>query len=51
MRIKKVKCPYCGKEVLWTEESKYKPFCSERCYLADLGRWLEWGEEDEKEYR
>ena len=19
---------------------KYKPFCSERCKMADLGRWL-----------
>ncbi len=35
-----VECPHCGKPVPWTEESKWKPFCSERCRLIDLGDWL-----------
>ncbi|HVC38256.1 MAG TPA: DNA gyrase inhibitor YacG [Gammaproteobacteria bacterium] len=35
-----VKCPHCGAAVQWTAESKYKPFCSERCRLIDLGDWL-----------
>ena len=25
---------------MWTTEYKYKPFCSERCRLIDLGDWL-----------
>jgi len=35
-----VQCPHCGKAVPWTETSKWKPFCSERCRLIDLGDWL-----------
>lgn len=35
-----VNCPHCGATVLWATESKYKPFCSERCRLIDLGDWL-----------
>lgn len=35
-----VKCPHCGKAVAWTTESEFKPFCSERCGLIDLGDWL-----------
>ncbi|WP_417067842.1 DNA gyrase inhibitor YacG [Niveibacterium terrae] len=34
-----VKCPTCGKPVEWTPESRYRPFCSERCKLIDLGAW------------
>ncbi|WP_345845158.1 DNA gyrase inhibitor YacG [Shewanella algae] len=34
-----VKCPTCQKEVEWALESKFKPFCSERCKLIDLGDW------------
>ncbi|WP_219017952.1 DNA gyrase inhibitor YacG [Shewanella algae] len=34
-----VKCPTCQKEVEWAPESKFKPFCSERCKLIDLGDW------------
>ena len=38
--IQIVECPHCGKPVSWTETSKWKPFCSERCRLIDLGDWL-----------
>ncbi len=34
-----VSCPSCGGPVAWTSESKYRPFCSERCKLLDLGAW------------
>lgn len=34
-----VTCPTCGAAVPWTAESKWKPFCSERCKLIDLGQW------------
>lgn len=38
---KQVACPTCGKPVTWNRESKWRPFCSERCRLIDLGEWLE----------
>ena len=37
--VTKVKCPTCEKPVEWNENSKWKPFCSERCKLIDLGEW------------
>lgn len=40
---KVVACPTCGKPVPWTEASLWRPFCSERCRLIDLGEWLEEG--------
>ena len=39
--MKTVKCPNCNKEVPWTGESKWKPFCSQRCKMADLGDWFD----------
>lgn len=34
-----VACPQCGALVPWSAESKWRPFCSERCKLIDLGAW------------
>lgn len=34
----KVKCPICHKQITW-EENPYRPFCSEKCKLIDLGKW------------
>ena len=34
-----VKCPTCEQNVQWVTEQQYKPFCSERCKLIDLGDW------------
>lgn len=34
-----VKCPTCRRPVSWTAEEMFKPFCSERCKLIDLGEW------------
>ena len=34
----RVKCPTCKTEVPW-ENNPYRPFCSERCRLIDLGAW------------
>lgn len=39
-RTKTVPCPACGKKVVWSEQSKWRPFCSERCRTMDLGDWL-----------
>jgi len=36
---KQVDCPTCGKGVPWIAESRWRPFCSERCKLVDLGEW------------
>lgn len=36
---KSVKCPTCKKEVEWSALSKFRPFCSDRCRLIDLGEW------------
>ena len=36
-----VKCPTCDKPVEWSEQSRWKPFCSERCKLIDLGAWAD----------
>ncbi|MDH5230058.1 MAG: DNA gyrase inhibitor YacG [Gammaproteobacteria bacterium] len=35
----KVNCPQCDRLVAWSEDSKFRPFCSERCRLIDLGAW------------
>lgn len=34
-----VSCPSCGKKVSWTPLEPFRPFCSERCKLIDLGEW------------
>ncbi|MBI2487551.1 MAG: DNA gyrase inhibitor YacG [Deltaproteobacteria bacterium] len=33
-----VTCPRCAKLVQW-ERKEWRPFCSERCKLLDLGAW------------
>ena len=35
-----VACPTCKKAVPWSEASPWRPFCSERCRMIDLGEWL-----------
>ena len=35
-----VKCPTCRRDVEWSPASQYRPFCSDRCRLIDLGAWL-----------
>lgn len=35
-----VPCPTCGKDAVWGPKNKWRPFCSERCRLIDLGEWL-----------
>jgi len=34
-----VDCPTCGAPVEWSEKSPFRPFCSDRCKLIDLGAW------------
>jgi len=33
-----VPCPACKKETAW-KDNPFRPFCSERCRLIDLGKW------------
>jgi len=35
-----VKCPRCKQLIIW-ENNPYRPFCSEKCKLIDLGKWAE----------
>jgi len=36
---RKVKCPQCGLLTVYKQENLFRPFCSERCRLIDLGQW------------
>ena len=40
-KAKTVSCPTCNADVVWSEDSPYRPFCSKRCRLIDLGEWLD----------
>ena len=36
-----VACPNCSARVIWGPDSKWRPFCSERCKMIDLGDWID----------
>lgn len=38
--INKAFCPSCEKETELTLSNPYRPFCSKRCRLIDLGEWI-----------
>lgn len=35
-----LRCPICRKEILSRRHNEFFPFCSQRCRLLDLGKWL-----------
>lgn len=37
--LEKIVCPNCGKKGTWQPNNTFRPFCSERCKLIDLGEW------------
>jgi endogenous inhibitor of DNA gyrase (YacG/DUF329 family) len=37
--VKKVPCPRCGTLAEFSPDNPWRPFCSERCKLIDLGAW------------
>jgi endogenous inhibitor of DNA gyrase (YacG/DUF329 family) len=37
--VRKVPCPRCGAESEYSPQNKWRPFCSERCRMIDLGKW------------
>ena len=36
----KIQCPVCKKDTVW-EGNPYRPFCSERCSLIEIGKWAD----------
>jgi hypothetical protein len=37
-----MRCPVCSRDAVW-EANPWRPFCSERCQVTDLGAWAaEW---------
>jgi endogenous inhibitor of DNA gyrase (YacG/DUF329 family) len=36
-------CPTCQKPVNWVPDNTFRPFCSERCKMIDLGVWASEG--------
>ena len=38
-RRRAARCPQCGKIADLTPDNRFRPFCSERCKLIDLGAW------------
>ncbi|MCB5197234.1 DNA gyrase inhibitor YacG [Deefgea salmonis] len=34
-----IKCPSCGHSTPYSPDNAFRPFCSERCKLIDLGAW------------
>jgi endogenous inhibitor of DNA gyrase (YacG/DUF329 family) len=39
MSPNRVKCPTCKRDLDW-QSAPFRPFCSERCRLIDLGAWF-----------
>jgi len=39
--IQMVRCPVCRTIKRYDASNPYRPFCSERCRMIDLGQWLE----------
>jgi endogenous inhibitor of DNA gyrase (YacG/DUF329 family) len=37
--VKSVPCPRCGALAEYSPQNKWRPFCSERCRVIDLGNW------------
>lgn len=37
--VRMIACPHCRQPVRWEPASRFRPFCSERCKLIDLGKW------------
>lgn len=39
-KILEVRCPHCGMKFAY-QQSQFRPFCSKRCRMVDLGHWLD----------
>ncbi len=38
--VLQLQCPICANACEW-EGNRWRPFCSERCRLIDLGAWID----------
>ena len=38
-----VNCPQCNQCIEYSFSNAYRPFCSERCRMIDLGQWANEG--------
>lgn len=36
-----LKCPRCNDACIYDEKNPFRPFCSERCQVADRAAWAE----------
>ncbi|ULQ47090.1 DNA gyrase inhibitor YacG [Flagellatimonas centrodinii] len=34
------RCPQCSKASRLDDQNRWRPFCSERCKMVDLGEWF-----------
>jgi endogenous inhibitor of DNA gyrase (YacG/DUF329 family) len=38
-----VDCPVCARKTEFSPANRWRPFCSERCKMIDLGQWARGG--------
>ncbi|MEO7392575.1 MAG: DNA gyrase inhibitor YacG [Ramlibacter sp.] len=38
-KLRIVRCPACGGDSVYAPGNPFRPFCSERCKIGDLGAW------------
>ncbi|MFM7481809.1 MAG: DNA gyrase inhibitor YacG [Candidatus Methylopumilus sp.] len=38
-----VNCPQCNQSIEYSLSNTFRPFCSERCRMIDLGQWANEG--------
>ncbi len=38
-KARRVACPSCRTDIEWSTDNPFRPFCSRRCKLTDLGAW------------
>jgi endogenous inhibitor of DNA gyrase (YacG/DUF329 family) len=38
-----VDCPVCARKTEFSPANRWRPFCSERCKMIDLGQWASGG--------
>ncbi len=39
--ITRANCPICNQTTKLDKCNEFRPFCSERCSLVDLGKWVD----------
>jgi uncharacterized protein len=39
LKPRKISCARCGAATEYSLENKWRPFCSQRCRMIDLGKW------------